>query len=421
MAWVRARSAPLLGPLRSSAFRRYWGGTVVSQFGDFALFVALPFYVYTVTGSVVSTGSVFLVQTVPQVLLAPLAGALVDRWDQRVVLVYSNVAQALVVLGLLLVHGSGDIWIIYAVAALEAVGTAFTTPAAGVLVHTVVAPDQLASANAVEAIGLDLARLLGPPLGGLVFGLGGLAAVVVLDAATFGVAALAISRAPASADDKPPPLPGAAEEGSVLSRIGRDVASGFSTVTRGPLVRMVFGVVAFVFVGQGVIEVMLVPLVHNHLGGSAADLGLVLTGQAIGGIAGGLVVGVLTLAPGRMVAVGCLGIGVAIAGLANSPALIIGVACMAVAGVGAAAVLVGVNGVLQTSVPASHLGRVFSLFSAWLSLFTLAGIGLASASGSGWGAGALLDVASAMILLGALLAVRLLRPSPQIPPTPEPT
>ncbi|HUY09994.1 MAG TPA: MFS transporter [Candidatus Dormibacteraeota bacterium] len=410
------RSLRLLVPLRNVQFRRYWTGSVVSQLGDFALFVALPFYVYTLTGSVVSTGAVFVVQTVPQVVLAPLAGTLIDRWDARRVVIFCNAGQALVLLSLLAVHGSGEIWIVYLVALLESVGTVFTAPAAGVLVHTIVEPEVLVSANAIEALGIDLARLLGPPVGGLLFGAGGLFTVVVVDAATFGFAAAAAWAMGRSAGKEAPSEPVAAAEGTAVHRIVREIGSGMATVAGDRPLRLIFSVVAFVFVGQGLLNVMLVPLVRHHLGGSATDLGLILTGQAVGGILGGLVAGSIQVRPGRMVAGGCLGIGVAISGLANSPTLIVGMACMAVAGVGAMAVLVGLTTILQGSTPPSHLGRVFALFSAWLSLFTLAGVGLATGVGQEVGSVSLLDIAAALIALGGVVAMRLTRtPGPLVP------
>ena len=411
----RLRSLPLLAPLRNVRFRRYWTGSVVSQLGDFALFVALPFYVYTITGSVVSTGSVFVVQTVPQVLLAPLAGTLVDRWDVRHVLIWCNGAQAIVLLSLLAVHGSGQIWLIYVVALLEAVGTVFTTPAAGVMVHTVVSPDGLASANALESVGVDLARLLGPPVGGLLFGAGGLFAVVIVDAASFGFAAAAALAMGRSSSDHVGRMPEASEERTLVGRVLRDMASGISTAASNASLRLIFGAVAFVFLGQGVLNVMLVPLVRHHLGGSATDLGLLLAGQAVGGIGGGLIVGSLRVAPGRMGAGGCLGAGVAVAALANSPSLLVGIACMAVAGVAAMAVLVGITTILQSSAPPSHLGRVFSLFSAWLTLFTLGGLGIATGTGTGLGPVVLLDIAAVLIAVGGVLAVRLARISANTP------
>lgn len=410
------RSPQLLVPLRTVQFRRYWTGSVVSQLGDFALFVALPFYVYTLTGSVVSTGAVFVVQTVPQVVLAPLAGTLIDRWNTRQVLIFCNAAQALMLLSLLAVHGSGEIWIVYLVALLESLGTVFTAPAAGVLVHKIVEPEILVSANAIEALGIDLARLLGPPIGGLLFGAGGLLAVVVVDAATFGFAAAASWPIGKSAENEDQPGPLADFEGTAVRRVIREMWSGMATVAGGRPLRVIFSVVAFVFVGQGLLNVMLVPLVRHHLGGSATDLGLMLTGQALGGILGGLAAGSLHVRPGRMVAGGCLVIALAISGLANSPNLIVGIACMAVAGVGAMAVLVGLTTILQSGTPPSHLGRVFALFTAWLSLFTLAGVGLATGVGQEVGSVSLLDMAAALIAIGGVVALRLTRTPDRLVP-----
>jgi predicted MFS family arabinose efflux permease len=404
----------MLAPLQHRRFRLFWTGTVISQFGDFALFVALPFDVYILTGSVLSTGLIFVVETVPRVVLAPLAGVLVDRWDRRQLLVSTNLLQAVVVLGLLAVHGRSDLWIVYVVAALESVGATFVAPAAGAMVPSIVDPEGLPAANALEALGIDVARLAGPPAGGLLFGAGGLELVVAVDAVTFGAAVVAAwvmgaapgDRAAAESGDEAP-------TGGLIRRIAQEMESGMSIVRRATTLRAVFCVLAAVFVGQGILSVMIVPLVRHHLGGSSTDLGVLLGGQAVGGLLGGVVVGNLRLRPEWLVAGGCLGIAAAIGGLGNSPALVVGVLCMGVAGVAAVGVLIGVSTILQTATPATHLGRVFSLFSAWLAGFTLVGIGLATGLGGALGPIRLLDIAAVVFGLGGLLQLGMGRRKPE--------
>jgi hypothetical protein len=88
---------------------------------------------------------------------------------------------------------------------------------------------------------------------------------------------------------------------------------------------------------------------------------------------------------------------------------------MAVAGVAAIAVLVGITTILQSRAPPMHLGRVFSLCSAWLTLFTLGGPGIATGTGTGWGPVVLLDIAAVLIAVGGVLAVRLARISANTP------
>ena len=87
------------------AFRRLWGAGLISDTGDWLLFIALPLVVFQLTGSALGTSIAFLLELVPAVLLAPLAARLVGRFDRRWLMVALNVGQALALLPLLWVDG----------------------------------------------------------------------------------------------------------------------------------------------------------------------------------------------------------------------------------------------------------------------------------------------------------------------------
>ncbi len=90
--------------LRNRNFALLWIGQLVSLMGDFTLGVALPFYVLQLTGSVLQTGLMFIIETIPAILLGPLAGVFVDRWDRRKTMIVCNLLQACTLSFLLLVH-----------------------------------------------------------------------------------------------------------------------------------------------------------------------------------------------------------------------------------------------------------------------------------------------------------------------------
>src|SRR5579884_1376706 len=103
----------MLALLRNRNFALLWAGSLVSQMGDWALFVALPMYVYRLTGSTLATSGAFLAELVPALLLGTVAGVFVDRWDRRVIIIVANTLLAVGLLPLLAVHSSGLIWIVY--------------------------------------------------------------------------------------------------------------------------------------------------------------------------------------------------------------------------------------------------------------------------------------------------------------------
>ena len=93
----------MLAVLRRRDFSLLWFGGVLSVTGDLFLFIALPFFVYERTGSVLATGAMFAAETLPRLLFGSVAGVFVDRWDRKRTMVLSDLSRALILLPLLLV------------------------------------------------------------------------------------------------------------------------------------------------------------------------------------------------------------------------------------------------------------------------------------------------------------------------------
>ena len=129
----------------------------------------------------------------PAVLLGSFAGVFVDRWDRKRVLVWSNLLQAAIVALLLLVPNEGWLWVVYVVAVAQSCVAAFSNPAEGALLPTLVEDDELVPANALNALNNRIARLAGLPLGGFLLAYLGLRGVVIVDCATFLAATLLIA------------------------------------------------------------------------------------------------------------------------------------------------------------------------------------------------------------------------------------
>jgi MFS family permease len=129
----------MMATLRERNFALLWWGGLISLAGDWLLRTALPFYVYDLTGSALATSVMFMVGTVPGLLLGPVAGVFVDRWDRRRTLVVANLLLALTLTPLLLVRSADWLWLVYAVALVQSALVRFVVPAENALLPLLVA------------------------------------------------------------------------------------------------------------------------------------------------------------------------------------------------------------------------------------------------------------------------------------------
>ena len=171
-------------------FRLLWAARLISLLGTWLLVVAVPAHVFELTGSVAATGLTLAAEFLPPVVFGTAAGMLADRWDRRHVMVCADLTRALAV-GLLLVPGS--LWLVYLALAIESAGSVLFRPAAQAQTPAVVGTGtRLSSANALNASTDGVVRLIGGPLGGLLYGWAGYAPLVVVDVATYVVSAVAV-------------------------------------------------------------------------------------------------------------------------------------------------------------------------------------------------------------------------------------
>ncbi len=173
----------MIAVFRQRDFGLLWLGGFVSLIGDQALAPAASFYVYRITGSVLQTGTLTILYFLPGVLFGSVAGVFADRWNVRRTIIAINLAQAVFLLPLLLVHLVTGIWILYAVVLSQSMLSLFMGPAIGVLLPLLVERERLPRANALGSISANASRLIGPPLGGMLLAFTGLSVVTLVDCA----------------------------------------------------------------------------------------------------------------------------------------------------------------------------------------------------------------------------------------------
>jgi MFS family permease len=410
----------MLAILRQRNFALLWLGSLVSFVGDWVLFIALPVYVYDLTGSALATGGMFIAQTAPRLLLGSLAGVFVDRWDRRRTMMLASLLQAAVIVPLLLVDARGMIWVAYPVMAVAAILVTFSEPAENAFLPRLVPESELVQANALNGLNNSLARLVGPAIGGVLYLAGGLTLVTIADAATFLGAALLLALVRAGGRPESAPLDdGAADPttaAGALARVGHEWVDGLRAIRGSRPVLVILGVAGATAVGEGIFSVMFLIWVTHALSGGVPQLGWFMSAQAIGGLLGALVIGSFAkrLTPERLFGCGLLAFGILDLVLFNYPLVLSGIALglvlIVLVGIPSVAASSGGQTLLQRDVADRYRGRVFAALGTTSAALMLVATLVAGVVGETVGPIAMLNVQGAAYVVSGIVVLVLLAP-----------
>ena len=191
---VRVRRHPYVRLALNSSFSALWTGQLISLFGDRVHQIGLTFLVAAVTDSPVAVAFVFVAATLPNLLLSPIAGAYVDRWNQRDVMVVSDLLRAAAVLMIPIV-AAANIYLVYPLIFLITSISIFFRPARVAILPRLVRSDELVTANSAMWAGETFADVIGYPLAGIFVAFLGSALPLAfwLDAATYAASAILIA------------------------------------------------------------------------------------------------------------------------------------------------------------------------------------------------------------------------------------
>lgn len=401
---VERGAAAGLAVFRSRDFSLLWFGGLASYTGMWAMLIALPLYVFQQTGSAFAAGAIATAQFGPR-LFTSAAGVLVDRWERRRVLVAANLAMAALTLPLVtpavVGTSSSTLWVVYLSVILVSVSGLVVGPAENALLPTLVERDQLLAANSMNALNDNLARIVGPAIGGAVAAFAGIAGVIALNVTTYAVAAglIWLVRSPG----RPAPVAPSQTE-PVRSGFVGEWLSGLRLIHGSPAVVVVFVAAAIVLLGDSMFFALLAPFMVRNFVDAAVTLGLLVAARGIGGLLGGLLVGPLGQVPrlhrlgGTTVVAGGL-----VAAIVLVPRFPIALAGMGLLGVAAVVWGASIQTAIQTSVPDAYLGRVFGSFGTTNAAAMILGSALAAVASGQFGVTAVLLVAAGLYLASGLV------------------
>jgi MFS transporter, DHA3 family, macrolide efflux protein len=276
---------------RSSAsgmgiFLIIWFGQFVSLVGSGLSGFALGIWVYQRTGSVTQFALISVFAVLPGIVISPLAGAVVDRWDRRRIMIVSDIGAGFssAVIVILLFAGRLEPWCIYLVTAANATCNAFQWPAFSAMTALLVPKQSLGRAGGLAQFGEAAAQIIAPALAGVLVGTIRVQGVLLIDFVSLVVAlcTLVIVRVPKPAVT----AEGNAGKGSLL----RESAYGWTYIRTRPGLLGLTGFFAFTTFTEAIVLILITPLVLSFAPPTA--LGTVLSIGGIGMLSGGLVMSV---------------------------------------------------------------------------------------------------------------------------------
>ena len=269
-----------MGVLRQANFRLLFAARTISFFGSNLVPIAVAFAVLDMTGSATDVGLSFAARTLAQIATLLVGGVVADRLPRRRVMIGSEAASMVVqlALGTLLVTGSATLGELLALQALAGASFAFFTPASAGLVPQTVAAEQLQQANGLMSVARYSAYVFGAAAGGALVATIGPGWAIIGDAVTFGlsVVLLARIRIPTEASLMQTP------------KFLRQLAEGWQAFTEHTWVWLITVWISLYFLISYAPFFVLGPYVAEHSMHGAAGWATVLTGEALGALAGAL-------------------------------------------------------------------------------------------------------------------------------------
>jgi MFS family permease len=342
-------------------FLLVWLGQIVSLFGSSLTEFALGVWVYQTTGSITQFALISVFIHLPNLLISPLAGAVVDRWSRRGAMILNDIIS---ILGTLILMGLVfsqrlEVWHIYIAVSVSSISSAFQWPAYMASIPQLVPMNELSRANGMVQVSRAIAKISGPTIAGILVGSIGIGSILIIDSGTFvlGLITLLLVRFPKieSSSSQQQPLN--------FKQLWKETRSAWNYILIRPGLRKLLSFFAVTYFTEGMLAILFWPLVLSFA--TSKELGLILSISGCGMLLGSVAVSVWGGPKNRMKAILWL---VGLQGL-----------CLCLGGFKPSVILAGIGGfgylfarpfivssnhtIWQSKVPFELQGRIFSLQS----------------------------------------------------------
>jgi DHA3 family macrolide efflux protein-like MFS transporter len=377
---VSASSVTARQVLANRQFFAVWLAQGISSFGDWlavlALFSLVAFREHATPDRV---GGVFIAYALPFLIVGPIGGVLVDRWNLKATMIASDVIRAGLALALAF---TTTVWQMYALFFLIGAVSAVFVPAQAAAVPLIVSSDELIVANALNAQATQLTKIVSPAIAGALAAMVGERACFVIDSLTFVCSALLLSRIAVARRQRASDAAGidarAATAGITETAVGQ-LGAGLAFLWRQRRIRVVLWYMLLVLFAAGVFNALVAVYVRDTLASGSAVFGGLVSLIGVGTIVGAGVVARFAQRCDRVLTAigGAIAFGIGLFLLANATTPIVAWCCGVIAGAAVAVVLVPSQTLLQEETPEAMRGRVMSLTLGVTTACQLVGVAIA--------------------------------------------
>jgi DHA3 family macrolide efflux protein-like MFS transporter len=344
-----------------------WTGQAFSLIGSALVQFALVWWMTKTTGSATVLATATLVALLPQILLGPFVGALVDRWNRRLIMIIADtgIAAATGVLIILFAAGNVQVWQVYIILLIRSLGGAFHGPAMSSSTSLMVPNQHLTRVSGLNQTLQGVLSIFAPPLGALLIGILPIQRVLAID---IGTAALAVLPLLVISVPNPPRQIAQANGTAKKTSYWNDLREGFTYVVKW------HGLLGLILLAM-MLNFLLIPsssltplVITNVFGKGVVELGWTETAFGVGVISAGLVLSAWGGFKRRIVTslIDVLGIGAGVILIGIAPANMFFLILIATFFIGVTQVFANgpLNAIFQTAIEPDMQGRVFSLISA---------------------------------------------------------
>ncbi len=374
--------------VENDQFRDYmkiFGGQAFSLVGSALVQFALVWWLTYTTGSALVLSLATMVVILPQILISPFAGALVDRWSRRTIMIVSDTLSALTIVGLALLWSMGSVnfALVFAVMAIRSTLGSFQWPALQASASMMVPKEHLSRVNGLYQALQGLAKIAAPALGALLLVFLPMQLILIVDVATAALAVL-----PLLMIHIPQPSSESVSD-SVSSGVIENIVEGFSYMKNwqgGKFITIALMLTNFVLIPTFALTPLLVLL---HFSGGAFELAWIESMMGIGMVLGGITLGVWGGFRRRMVtslvAILTAAASIFVVGLAPAYLIYLAIVGMFIAGMMIPLASGSIMAVVQSVVPPKIQGRVFTVLISLGPVMTPIGLAVAGAVGEAFG------------------------------------